>query len=79
MDGPASLQAEIKDVQAARALAEVMNRRNLVGRIEVSSFHDDAITEIARLVPGVRTALVASRSIRTLSSGRSAPVRRPSA
>ncbi|CAM5370525.1 glycerophosphodiester phosphodiesterase family protein [Streptomyces hirsutus] len=57
----APLQAEIKDVQAARALAEVMNRRNLVGRIEVSSFHDDAITEIARLVPGVRTALVASR------------------
>ncbi len=57
----APLQAEIKDLQAARALAEVMNRRNLVGRIEVSSFHDDAITEIARLVPGVRTALVASR------------------
>ncbi|WP_406728782.1 glycerophosphodiester phosphodiesterase family protein [Streptomyces sp. GD-15H] len=55
------LQAEIKDVQAARALAEVMNRRGLTGRIEVSSFHDDAITEIARLVPGVRTALVASR------------------
>ncbi|MGY0065813.1 glycerophosphodiester phosphodiesterase [Streptomyces sp. QTS137] len=57
----APLQAEIKDVQAARALAEVMNRRNLAGRIEVSSFHDDAIAEIARLVPGVRTALVASR------------------
>lgn len=56
----APLQAEIKDVQAARALAEVMNRRDLVGRIEVSSFHDDALTEIARLVPGVRTALVAS-------------------
>ncbi len=57
----APLQAEIKDVQAARALAEVMNRRDLAGRIEVSSFHDDAIAEIARLVPGVRTALVASR------------------
>ncbi|MEV0688950.1 glycerophosphodiester phosphodiesterase family protein [Streptomyces sp. NPDC050388] len=55
------LQAEIKDVQAARALAEVMNRRGLADRIEVSSFHDDAIAEIARLVPGVRTALVASR------------------
>ncbi|MBL3664782.1 glycerophosphodiester phosphodiesterase [Streptomyces sp. M2CJ-2] len=57
----APLQAEIKDVQAARALAEVMNRRGLTDRIEVSSFHDDAIAEIARLVPGVRTALVASR------------------
>ncbi|MFC5954995.1 glycerophosphodiester phosphodiesterase [Streptomyces sp. NPDC005774] len=55
------LQAEIKDVQAAKALAEVMNRRDLTDRIEVSSFHDDAITEIARLVPGVRTALIASR------------------
>jgi glycerophosphoryl diester phosphodiesterase len=29
--------------------------------VEVSSFHDEAITEIARLVPGVRTALIASR------------------
>jgi glycerophosphoryl diester phosphodiesterase len=55
------LQAEIKDVQAARALAEVMNARDLAGRVEVSSFHDEAITEIARLVPGVRTALIGSR------------------
>ncbi|WP_151477942.1 glycerophosphodiester phosphodiesterase [Streptomyces albicerus] len=57
----APLQAEIKDVAAARALAEVMNRRDLAGRVEVLSFHDEAIAEIARLVPGVRTALVASR------------------
>ncbi len=57
----APLQAEIKDVQAARALAGVMNARDLTDRVEVSSFHDEAITEIARLVPGVRTALVASR------------------
>ncbi|MEU8585960.1 glycerophosphodiester phosphodiesterase family protein [Streptomyces sp. NPDC048664] len=57
----APLQAEIKDVAAAQALAEVMRRRDLVGRVEVLSFHDEAITEIARLVPGVRTALVASR------------------
>lgn len=55
------LQAEIKDVAAARALAEVMQRRDLVGRVEVSSFHDEAVDEIARLVPGVRTALIASR------------------
>jgi glycerophosphoryl diester phosphodiesterase len=55
------LQAEIKDVAAARALAEVMHERDLVSRVEVSSFHDEAIAEIARLVPGVRTALIASR------------------
>lgn len=55
------LQAEIKDVAAARALAEVMHARDLVSRVEVSSFHDEAIAEIARLVPGVRTALIASR------------------
>ncbi|MGC0378842.1 glycerophosphodiester phosphodiesterase [Streptomyces sp. SAI-229] len=57
----APLQAEIKDVQAARALAEVMNGRDLAERVEVSSFHDEAIAETARLVPGVRTALIASR------------------
>lgn len=55
------VQAEIKDVAAARALAEVMLRRDLVGRVEVSSFHDEAVAEIAQLVPGVRTALIASR------------------
>jgi glycerophosphoryl diester phosphodiesterase len=55
------LQAEIKDVAAARALAEVIRERNLVDRVEVSSFHDEAVAEIARLVPGVRTALIASR------------------
>ncbi|MFI8089315.1 glycerophosphodiester phosphodiesterase [Streptomyces sp. NPDC086080] len=55
------LQAEIKDVAAARALAAVMNERGLAERVEVASFHDEAVTEIARLVPGVRTALVASR------------------
>ncbi|MEV7069551.1 glycerophosphodiester phosphodiesterase [Streptomyces sp. NPDC091972] len=55
------LQAEIKDIAAARALAEVMHRRDLVSRVEVSSFHDEAIAEIGRLVPGVRTALIGSR------------------
>lgn len=55
------LQAEIKDVAAARALAEVMTKGDLVSRVEVSSFHDEAVAEIARLVPGVRTALIASR------------------
>ncbi|MER8071272.1 glycerophosphodiester phosphodiesterase family protein [Streptomyces sp. NPDC094034] len=55
------LQAEIKDRAAARALAEVMLRRGVVERVEVSSFHDEAVAEIASLVPGVRTVLVASR------------------
>ncbi|MEV6315287.1 glycerophosphodiester phosphodiesterase family protein [Streptomyces sp. NPDC051776] len=57
----APLQAEIKDVAAAQALAEIMHRRDLVDRVEVLSFHDAALAEITRLVPGVRTALVASR------------------
>ncbi|MBV2352858.1 glycerophosphodiester phosphodiesterase [Streptomyces sp. J2-1] len=57
----APLQAEIKDVAAAHALAEVMIRRELAGRVEVSSFHDEAVAEIGRLVPGVRTALIAGR------------------
>ncbi|MDF2268436.1 glycerophosphodiester phosphodiesterase family protein [Streptomyces coacervatus] len=55
------LQAEIKDIAAARALAEVMLKRDLISRVEVSSFHDEAIAEITRLVPGVRTALIGSR------------------
>ncbi|MFG2560033.1 glycerophosphodiester phosphodiesterase [Streptomyces sp. NPDC048496] len=55
------LQAEIKDAAAARALAEVMRQRDLVDRVEVSSFHDEAVAEIAQLVPGVRTVLIASR------------------
>lgn len=55
------LQAEIKDVRAARALAELMRERDLTGRVEVSSFHDEAVAEAARLVPGARTALIASR------------------
>ncbi|MGV9454130.1 glycerophosphodiester phosphodiesterase [Streptomyces sp. NPDC003635] len=57
----APLQAEIKDVAAARALAEVMGRRDLLCRVEVSSFHDEAVAEITRLVPGVRAALIGSR------------------
>ncbi|MFE7466537.1 glycerophosphodiester phosphodiesterase [Streptomyces sp. NPDC057499] len=55
------LQAEIKDAAAARALAGVILRRGLTDRVEVSSFHDAAVAEIARLVPGVRTVLIASR------------------
>lgn len=57
----APLQAEIKDVAAARVLADVMLKRDLVDRVEVTSFQDEAVAEIASLVPGVRTALIASR------------------
>lgn len=57
----APLQAEIKDVRAAQALADVMLARGLVERVEVSSFHDQALAEITRLVPGVRTALIGGR------------------
>ncbi|GGV98180.1 glycerophosphodiester phosphodiesterase [Streptomyces nigrescens] len=55
------LQAEIKDVAAAQALAEVMRSRDLVGRVDVISFHDEALAAIRTLLPGVRTALVGSR------------------
>lgn len=55
------LQAEIKDVAAARVLAGVLLRRDLAARVTVSSFHDDAVAEIAALVPGVRTVLIAGR------------------
>ncbi|MFJ9577013.1 glycerophosphodiester phosphodiesterase [Streptomyces sp. NPDC101191] len=55
----APIQAEIKDVAAARALGEVIGARDLTGRVEVLSFHDEALAEIRELVPGVRTALVA--------------------
>ncbi len=57
----APLQAEIKDVAAARTLADLMLRRDLVGRVEVFSFHDEALAEITERVPGVRTGLIASR------------------
>ncbi|MFC0598555.1 glycerophosphodiester phosphodiesterase [Streptomyces palmae] len=55
------LQAEIKDRAAARALAEVLRRRDLLDRVEVLSFHDEALAEIRTLLPEVRSALVASR------------------
>ncbi|MGW7417064.1 glycerophosphodiester phosphodiesterase [Streptomyces sp. NPDC054863] len=55
----APLQAEIKDVAVAQALAELMHRRGLVERVEVLSFHDEALARTSALVPGVRTALVA--------------------
>ncbi|MFI1202349.1 glycerophosphodiester phosphodiesterase [Streptomyces sp. BHT-5-2] len=52
------LQAEIKDVAAAQALAEVVRSRDLTCRVEVISFHDEALAEIRTLLPEVRTGLV---------------------
>lgn len=59
VQGP--LQAEIKDVAAARALADVLRERDLVDRVDVISFHDEALAAVRTLLPGVRTGLVASR------------------
>ncbi|MFC7217654.1 glycerophosphodiester phosphodiesterase [Streptomyces polyrhachis] len=55
----APLQAEIKDAAAARVLAAVIAERGLLDRVEVISFHDEALAEIRRLLPTARTALVA--------------------
>ncbi|WP_079064255.1 glycerophosphodiester phosphodiesterase [Streptomyces sp. NRRL F-4489] len=52
------IQAEIKDVAAARALAEAVRARDLTGRVEVISFHDEALSAVRSLLPGVRTGLV---------------------
>ena len=57
----APLQAEIKGVAAARALADVLRERSLLDRVDVISFHDEAIAEIRTLLPEARTGLVASR------------------
>ncbi|MFJ6938767.1 glycerophosphodiester phosphodiesterase [Streptomyces sp. NPDC101132] len=57
----APLLAEIGDLPVAEALAEVMLRRDLTSRVEVSSFHDAVLGEMARLVPGVRLTLTAIR------------------
>ncbi len=55
------IQAEIKDVAAARILAKVLAERELLGRVSVLSFHDEALAEIRGLLPEVRTVLVAGR------------------
>lgn len=57
------LQAEIKDVAAARVLAEVLRERNALDRVNVLSFHDEALREVRELLPGARTVLVAEGSL----------------
>jgi glycerophosphoryl diester phosphodiesterase len=54
------IQAEIKDVAAARVLASVLRERGETGRVSVLSFHDEALAEIHTLLPEVATVLVAS-------------------
>ncbi|SFF57156.1 glycerophosphoryl diester phosphodiesterase [Actinacidiphila alni] len=54
------IQAEIKDVAAARVLAEALRTHGATGRVSVLSFHDEALAEIHALLPDVRTVLVAS-------------------
>ncbi|MET9221904.1 glycerophosphodiester phosphodiesterase [Streptomyces sp. NPDC088197] len=54
------IQAEIKDVAAARALADTLSAHGATDRVSVLSFHDEALAEIRTLLPDVRTVLVAS-------------------
>lgn len=56
------VQAEIKDVAAARVLAGVLRARDLLDRVSVLSFHDQALSEIRELLPQARTVLVAERT-----------------
>ncbi|MET9079657.1 glycerophosphodiester phosphodiesterase, partial [Streptomyces sp. NPDC004232] len=56
------IQAEIKDVAAARSLARVLTDRDLLDRVSVLSFHDAALIEIHHLLPQARTVLVAGPS-----------------
>ncbi|GGW96095.1 glycerophosphoryl diester phosphodiesterase [Streptomyces malachitofuscus] len=56
------IQAEIKDVAAARSLAKVLTERDLLGRVSVLSFHESALIEIHDLLPEARTVLVAGAS-----------------
>lgn len=53
------IQAEIKDVAAARVLASVLKERGATGRVSVLSFHDEALAEVRALLPEVATVLVA--------------------
>jgi glycerophosphoryl diester phosphodiesterase len=57
----APIQAEIKDVAAARVLADVLRERRLLDRVTVLSFHDEALHGVRECLPDVRTVLVASR------------------
>lgn len=55
----APLQVQVRDVGVAAVLAQLLRGRDLTGRVEVASFHDEVLGEMVRLVPGVRTVLYA--------------------
>jgi glycerophosphoryl diester phosphodiesterase len=57
----APLQIEIKDTAVARSLAEQLTARDMLDRVEVLSFHGEALVETRRLLPAVPLVLVASR------------------
>ncbi|MFF4298224.1 glycerophosphodiester phosphodiesterase [Streptomyces vinaceus] len=57
------LQVSVQDGPAARALAELVLRRDLGARVEVASFHDEVLAETSRLLPGVRSTLYADLRI----------------
>lgn len=61
----APLQAEIKDLAAARVLVEVLQRRALLERVTVISFYDDALREVRALLPDIPIVLVAGGSSET--------------
>lgn len=61
----APLQAEIKDRAAARVLARAVERLGLHERVRVISFHDDALRETRKLLPGIPIALVTGSSTPT--------------
>jgi glycerophosphoryl diester phosphodiesterase len=58
------VQAEIKDVAAARVLAQVLHERLETDRVSVLSFHDEALWQVRASLPDVRTVLVAEGPLR---------------
>lgn len=60
------VQAEIKDVAAARVLAELLRERDEVGRVSVISFHDEALRVVHELLPRAHRVLVAGEPGRDL-------------
>lgn len=58
----APLHAQVHDLGAAAVLAELLLRHDLTARVEVASFRDEVLCEVARLAPGVRTVLYADQS-----------------
>ncbi|NJQ06013.1 glycerophosphodiester phosphodiesterase [Streptomyces lonarensis] len=59
------VQAEIKDVAAARVLAASITRHGFQDRVRVISFHDAALRETRALLPEIPIALVTGESTPT--------------